>query len=163
MNAQDTEVDSERLLVKAQRKLIEEASEEEFLASWEWDRMLGSLGEQCDSFNADSLVQALDPTPTLRLEHMRPLWSRLTYLRGSTRHVMHLTYSVPLLCGAFEMHGQNVVYKQYLIVREGKAHFQVYMAGEADRHRTEPREDVARRIIRIFLIEAQTTWLPTAS
>jgi hypothetical protein len=149
------EVDAESRNIRAQRKQIEEASEDESLAAWEWDRMLFCLDEQCDRFNAAPLVKALEPAPAIRLEHMRPLWSRLTYLRGRDRHVMHVCYSVPLQCCTFEMHGQHVVYKQYVIVRDGKAHFQVYQPSEKDRDKTETREDVASRILRVFLAEAQ--------
>jgi hypothetical protein len=149
------EVDAESRNIRAQQKQIEEASEDEFLASREWDRMLFCLDEQCNRFNADSRIKTLEPAPTLSLEHMRPLWFRLTYLRGRDRHVMHVCYSVPLQCCTFEMHCQNVIYKQYIIVRDGKAYFQVYQPSEKDRDRTEPREDVASRILRVFLAEAQ--------
>ncbi|MFZ0772373.1 MAG: hypothetical protein WCA49_11240 [Candidatus Sulfotelmatobacter sp.] len=129
--------------IRAQRQQIEEASEDQFLASWEWDRMLFCLGEECDRFNADACIKSLEPAPVLRLEHLRPLWSRLTYSRGNTRHVMHVTYSVPLQCCAFQMHGQPAVYKHYLIVRDGKAYFRAFQS----------REEAARRILCVFFSE----------
>jgi hypothetical protein len=148
MNDQETGLielseDAELHTISAQRNQIEEASEEQFLASWEWDRMLDCLGEECDRFNAAPWIKALQPPPLLRLEHLRPLWSRLTYSRGNTRHVMHVTYSVPLQCCAFQMHGQPAVYRHYLIVRDGKAYFQAFQS----------REEAARRILRVFLSE----------
>jgi hypothetical protein len=139
---------------------IAEASEEEFLAWWEWDRMTFSLGEECDRFNCDPWIKALEPAPTLRLEYMARRWSRITYLRGSTRRVMHVTYSVPLRCCAFQMHGQPVVYKQYLMGRGGTAYFQVYLPGKENRHKTETREEAARRILRVFLCEVIDGYRP---
>ena len=123
------EADMELSLVAVTARDAEEAtaSEDEFLAWWEWDRMTFCLQEECDRFNDDPWIRALEPAPTLRLEHMARHWSRITYLRGSTRHVMHVTYSVPLQCCAFQRHGQQVVYKQYLVVRDGKAYFQIYL------------------------------------
>lgn len=134
---------SELQIIRAQRQQIEEASEDQFLASWEWDRMMFCLGEECDRFNAAPWIKSLEPAPVLRLEHLRPLWSRLTYTRGNVRHVMHVTYSVPLQCVAFQMHGQAAVYSHYLTVRDGKAYFQA----------VESREEAARRILRVFFSE----------
>ena len=149
------EVDAETLNIRAQQREVDEASEEQLLAFMEWGRMLSSLGEQCGSFNADPRIKALAPSPKLYLEHMRPFWSRLTYLRGRDRHVMHVCYSIPWQCCTFEMHCKSVVYKQYVTVRDGTAHFQAYLPSEKDRDKTEPREDVASRILRVFLAEAQ--------
>jgi hypothetical protein len=134
---------SELQIIRAQRQQIEEASEDQFLASWEWDRMMFCLGEECDRFNADPWIKNLEPSPALRLEHLRPLWSRLTYTRGNVRHVMQVTYSVPLQCVAFQMHGQPAVYKHYLTVRDGKAYFQAFQS----------REEAARRILRVLFAE----------
>jgi len=134
---------SELQIIRTQRQQIEEASEDQFLASWEWDRMLFCLGEECDRFNADPWIKKLDPAPALRLEHLRPLWSRLTYTRGNVRHVMHVTYSVPLQCCAFQIHGQPTAYEHYLLVRDGKAYFQAFQS----------REEAARRILRVFFSE----------
>ncbi len=149
------EVDTELSLAAVTARDGEEAtaSEDEFLAWWEWDRMAFCLGEECDRFNRDPWIRALEPAPTLRLEHMAQRRSRITYLRGNTRHVMHVTYSVPLQCCAFQMHGQPVVYKQYLIVRDGKAYFQIFQPNKEERHKTEPREEAARRILRVLLSE----------
>jgi hypothetical protein len=155
MSEQETRVtDSADLhAIRAQRQQIEEASEDQFLASWEWDRMMFCLSEECDRFNVAPWIKALDPTPTLRLEFMRPLWSRLTYLRGNTRHVMHVTYSVQLQCVAFEMHCANVVYKQYVTVHNGKAYFQVDRDSTTKPTPAELREEAARRILRVFFSE----------
>jgi len=131
------------------------ASEDEFLAWWEWDRMTFCLGEECDRFNDDPWIRALEPAPTLRLEHMARRLSRITYLRGSTRHVMHVTYSVPLQCCSFQIHGQPAVYHHYLIVRDGKAYFQVFQPRQEENHKTEPREEAARRILRVLLSETK--------
>ena len=134
---------SELQIIRAQRQQIEEASEDQFLASWEWDRMLFCLGEECDRFNADPWIKNLEPVPALRLEHLRPLWSRLTYTHGNVRHVMHVTYSVALQCCGFQIHGQPTAYEHYLVVRDGKAYFQAFQS----------REEAARRILRVFFSE----------